>query len=154
MFFSLCWKQGCFRYCWAALSQHQALGLSCCSVSELAGMHRKLGGDTESWPKLTKGIMQTSIVFNNKSWGKERTRGDIQSEGICLPKSPLCDGALLAWRWLSTCLTKRILEFVPCFDLLECMTLAIKLLLSQPMSFLPFSHLILLSIFLEGEWPG
>lgn len=152
VFLFLCWKWACFRYCWTALSQHQGFGpLLLLSVSWL-GMHRYLGGDTDSWPQLTKGIMQTSVVLNNKSWGKERTRRDFQNEGICLLKSPLCDGVLLVWRWLNTCLTKRNTELVPRFYLLECMAFPLPIkLLSQPMTFLSFSHLILLLILLEGE---
>lgn len=113
-------------------------------------MHKKLGGDTDSWPQLTQ-RMQTSVVFNNKSWEKERMVGLGAGWGMCVEqhsewwhlssKSPLCDGVLLAWKWLNTCLTKRSTETVPCFDSLECVAFPLLIkLLSQPMNFLPFSH--------------
>lgn len=56
------------------------------------------------------------------------------------------DGALLSWRYLQTCLPMGGAERVPCFALLVCAAFALptKLSLSQPMSFLTSTLLILL----------
>ena len=55
------------------------------------------------------------------------------------------DGALLSWRWLNTCLPMVSSKLIPSFALLAGMALAlvIKQSLSQPMSFLTFTLLIL-----------
>ena len=59
-----------------------------------------------------------------------------------------CDGALLSWRWLNTCLLMGRSESIPCFALLVCTAFAlpIKLSLSQLTSFLTFTLPILSSI--------
>ena len=54
--------QGCFRYCWAVLTQSQ--GLFCFSphpTSEQAGGAQEAGRghSRDSWPQLTKGIVHT-----------------------------------------------------------------------------------------------
>ena len=54
--------QGCFRYCWAVLTQSQ--GLCCLSrhpTSEEAGGAQGVGRGPgqDSWPQLTKGIFHT-----------------------------------------------------------------------------------------------
>lgn len=43
-------------------------------------------------------------------WTREEERGDIQRDGVCLPKSLLC--VLL---WLSACLPMGGDEWIPCF---------------------------------------
>jgi len=55
------------------------------------------------------------------------------------------DGAVISWRWLNTCLLMGSRELIPHFVLLACVALALptKLSLSQPMSFLTFTLLIL-----------
>lgn len=56
------------------------------------------------------------------------------------PKSLLCNGALLSWEWLTTCLPTGK-ELTPCFPLLA--HLSIKLFLSVSRSFLIITHPIL-----------
>jgi len=53
----------------------------------------------------------------------------------------MCDGALLSWRWLHTCLLMGSSELIPCFALPAhaAFALPITLSLSQTMNFLlPF----------------
>jgi len=56
-----------------------------------------------------------------------------------------CDGALLYWRWLNTCLPMGSSERIPSFALLApaAFALPVKLTLSQPTSLLTFTLLIL-----------
>ena len=65
----------------------------------------------------------------------------------------ICDGALLSWRWLNPCLPMGRGELIPWLALLVCeaFALPIKLSLSQPMSFLIFTLLILSPIPPGGE---
>ena len=65
------------------------------------------------------------------------------------------DGALLSWRWLNTCLPMGSSELIPCFALPLCAAFAlpIKLSLSQTMSYLTLTLLILSPVPPGGsEW--
>ena len=57
------------------------------------GVHKELGGDTARTadPNDQRDIpyhMTSRSAY--KAGGRRRKRGDIQSDGVCLPKSPLC----------------------------------------------------------------
>ena len=150
--------QGCFQDCWALLTQCQ--GLSCFSHHPTRlGVHKKLGGDTArtadpNWPKGYS--MPYGVMLSNINLGEEEGRGGCL-ESWCLSSQVTIthDGALLSWRWLNTCLPTGSSEWIPCFALLvrTAFALPIKLSLSQPMSFLTFTLLILSPIPL-GEREG
>lgn len=63
----------------------------------------------------------------------------------------MCDGALLCWGWLNTCLPMGS-ECIPCFTLLLIVVFALPFQLSlyQPMSFLTFTLPIVPAVPLEG----
>lgn len=70
-----------------------------------------------------------------------RKEGDIWSDGVCLPKSPLMrDRAWLPWGWLSTCLLVGSSELIPCLALFvhTVFTLPITFSLSQLITFFHF----------------
>jgi len=90
--------------------------------------------------------MPYDIMLSNIKLGEDGGRGDVWSEGICPPKSPLThDGALLSWRWLNTCLLVGSRERIPHFALLVCTASALPIepSLSQPTGFLTFNLLFL-----------
>jgi len=68
----------------------------------------------------------------------------------------MCDGALRSQRWLNACLLIGSNELIPSFALLvhTDFALPVKLILSQPMSFLTFTLLIPSPILPVGvsEW--
>ena len=81
--------QGCFRYCWAVLTQSQ--GLFCSSPTPSAGglgVHKKLGGDAAGTadPNRPKGYSRPYDMLSTWSWGNEEEGRDIWSDGVCLPK--------------------------------------------------------------------
>jgi len=76
------------------------------------GCARKLGGDRTrtAGPGCPEGYSTPQdIMLSNKSWNKDGGRGDIGSDGICLPKKRLrmLSPAFLAvaehlpadWKW-------------------------------------------------------
>jgi len=71
-------------------------------------MQQKLGGDTAgtadpSRPKEYS--IPYDIMLSNKTVGKEEERGNLWSYGILSSQITVaCDGALLSWRSLNTCL--------------------------------------------------
>lgn len=82
--------------------------------------------------------------------------GDIGSDGACLPSQVIiaCDGALVSWRWLSTCLPMECGEGVLSFSLLTHMALALprKLSVCQTMSFPQFYPYDSLPYLTESKW--
>lgn len=106
-------------------------------------MHEELGEGTlrtadQNWPKghsLSYGLM-----LSNKNWGKGGGgRGDIWSDGHCIPKESLhvLSPAFLGVSEHFICLLMRSIELIPYFFLLACVIFALpgKLsLLSQPTS--------------------
>jgi len=57
------------------------------------GVHKKLGGDTAGTtiPVDQRDIPDhTTSCSAMKSWGKRGEGGDTWSDGVCLPKQPLC----------------------------------------------------------------
>lgn len=63
------------------------LCLSSCPPSKLAGGAQRLrrGHSQDRWPPKRYPIPY-NFTPRNKSWGKEGGRGNISSDGICLPK--------------------------------------------------------------------
>ena len=52
-------------------------------------MSKELRGDTAgiadpNWPKGYS--VPYDVRLSNKSWGKKKEGGDVQSDGVCLPK--------------------------------------------------------------------
>jgi len=139
--------QGCFRYCWAALTQSQGFFCSspALSVSGL-GVPKELGGDTAGMadPTWPKGYSMThNVMLSNKKLGIEGGSRGTRSEWRRLSSQVTAthNGALLSWGWLNTCLLTGSGEGIPCFALLAhtAFALPIKPSLSQPTSFLTFT---------------
>lgn len=127
---------GYFVYCWEELAQIQGLFLL---LSPSYQWTRNWEGTQQGWDTPDHVASHSAM-----KWGEDEGRQrDIQSDGIFLPKSPLCDGALPSELWLNTCLHMGR-EWIPSFALLA--HLPIKLLLSLPRSFLIITHLILAPI--------
>jgi len=113
----------CFHYCWAVLTQSQ--GFFCFShhpTSEEARGARGVGRghSQDSWPQMTTGIFRTTWRHAQCiRWGEEEgSRGHSEWWHLSSRDTVRCDGALLSWRWLNTCLPMGSSEWVPCFALL------------------------------------
>ena len=152
--------QRCVLYCGAELTQSQFLFcFSHCPTSERAGHVQGAGRGHrwDSWPQLTKGIFHTRCRHAQLTKLGEGKGREGCSEWWCLSSqgTVTCDGALLSWTWLNTCLLMGSSEWIPCFDLLACLAfgLPIKLSLFQPTSFLTFTLPVLSPCHCEGsEW--
>ena len=118
--------------------------------------HQWVGwGCTRSWegtqlgqltPADQRDMIPYDVMLSIWSSRKKEERGDVQSDGgLSSQVTAMCDGALLSWRWLNTCLPRGSSEWILCFALLAWVAFAlpIKLSLSQPMSFLTFTLPIL-----------
>ena len=146
--------QGCFSYCWAALTQSQ--GLFCFShhpTSEEAGGAQEAGRghSRDSWPQLTKGIFHTiSHHAQHRKLGEGGGRAErLERWRFSSQVTVRHDGALLAWRWLNTCLPMGSSEWIPCFAflarmvflyLLSCLYLNPRVFSLLPFQFSPPSH--------------
>ena len=107
--------QGCVSSCWAGLTQRQ--GLCCCShlpTSEEAGGARGAGRghSRDSCPQLTPGMFQTIWRrAQHRELGEEGGRGGCwEWRRLSAQVTVTCDGALLSWRWLDTCLPWEVLN--------------------------------------------
>ena len=148
--------QGYFSDCWSALTQSQ--GLFCFSPHQQIGQSAQEPGEGTrlgSWPQLTKGIFHATwrhaqhIKLGEGGNGGERLKWQHLSSQVTI----MCDGALLSWRWLNSCLPMGSGEWIPYFALLAHagFTLPVTLSLSQPTSFLTFTLLILSPVPPWGE---
>ena len=76
-----------------------------------------------------------------KAGGRRRKGGRSELWLLSTQVTIMCDGALLSWRCLNTCLPMGSSEWIPCFSLLAytAFALPIKPSLCQPTSFLIFT---------------
>lgn len=115
--------QRSFHYCWEALAWWQVLFcLSPHPIPSGLGMHKELWGNRArtadpKWPQgypILCGVTLCCV--------RRRRGGDVQSDGICLLKSPLClMDPCFPWRWLNICLPVGNGELIPCSALLACL---------------------------------
>lgn len=85
--------QGCFCSCWAALAESQ--GLFCSTphpTSEETGGTQEVGTGhrQDGWSQLTTGMSHPIWYHAQHIELGEEGQGDVQSDGICIPKSSLC----------------------------------------------------------------
>lgn len=85
--------------------------------------------------------------------GKKRRRG-WSSELPSLSSQVIVtyNAALVLWRHLNTCLLRGRGKWISYFDLCAAFAFSIKLSISQPMSFIPFTFPILYPVPLSGDW--
>ena len=149
----------CFGYLWTVLTQCQdLLFFTYYTTGSRLGMHKKLGRNTAGtadpdWPKGYS--TPYDITLCNKNWGKEGGRwGCLQLWSLSSQVTVKYGGALLSWTWLNTCLLLGNRNWFPYFALLvhTAFILPVKMSLSQSMSFLMSTLLILFRIPLRGEW--
>lgn len=148
-----------FWVCWEGLTQSQGLlCFLCCHMMRWLRVHGRLGRGTirtqitVRWPKVTQGILHT-MWHHISIWsrGKNEEGGTFGMLALIFPSNIMCDGALVSWPWLNTCLTmgRRELLSINCFAFLLCMFLLSPLtcfylspwvshLLAFPLS--PWSH--------------
>lgn len=64
------------------------------------------------WPEGCP--MPCGVMVSNNSWGKAGGRGDIWSDGVCLPNKPLYVTSPALLGAADTCLPMGSREWVPC----------------------------------------
>lgn len=87
-----------------------------------------------------------------KGEGRRRKRAAFAVKAFVFQVPGTCDGALLSWKWLYTCLPMGRGELIPCFALPVYVASAfpIKLSIAQPTNSPTFTLLILSLIPLVG----
>ena len=104
------------------------------------------GHGWDSWPQLTQGIFHAVWCHARhvKLEEEERRGGRLEWRHLPSQVTVTCNGALLPWSWLNTCLPMGSREWIPSFALPAHMAFAlpIKLSLCQPTSFLTITPLI------------
>lgn len=146
--------QGCFRYWYAVLTQGQCL--FCLSHhltnKKAEGSQAAVRGHSlDSWPQTDPRDIPYPMVSCSvyKANGRRREKGTFGVMVVFFQVTITCNGALLFWRWLNTCLTMGSGKLIPCIALFCFALLVSQLLLYllillslyQPMSFLTFPNL-------------
>ena len=157
--FCICDENSVDNTGWEVLRQSQ--GLFCFSphpTSEQAGGVQGVGQGTQPGqltPTDQRDIPDHMASCSAYKAGGRRKRGHSELWHLPSQVTITRDGALLSWRWLNTCLPMGNSGWIPCFVLIVYVAFAlpIKLPLSEPMSFLTFTLLILSLIPPGGsEW--
>ena len=150
--------EGCFCYYTASqpflllTPSHQWVGWGCTRIWEGTRLGQLTPTDQRDLP------CDTVSCSAYKAGGRRRKGGRtcLKWQRLSSQVTIRCDGALLSWRWLNTCLLMGSSEWIPCFALLVRGAFAspIKLSWSQPTVFFNFTLLILSPIPPEGNERG
>lgn len=160
--------QRCICYCSAGLTQNQSLFcFSYCQAGKAGGgawEETQPGQTTQTTPE--KGYFRPFHIMLNiwggggggKKEGGRRRKSGTHLDWWCLSSQATvkCDGALLFWRCLNTCLPMGIGELIPYFSfhVHAATPFPIKWSSYQSTNFLPFALTVLSPVPTVAEWDG